>query len=101
MNLNQLPVRVRTLSRFRAAHPWFDNGLTDWSLDVYKMVPEYIAENAAPVAASTAPTGDLTPSDYLGTRSVSVYYDDADLFAGHRIKVKAALDGSVLSADLP
>ena len=69
MNLNQLPVRVRTLSRFRAAHPWFDNHPTDWSLDVYKMVPEYIAENAAPVAASPAPTGDLKPRDYLGIRA--------------------------------
>lgn len=36
-----------------------------------------------------------------GDGSVSVYYDDADLFAGHGIKVKAALDGSVLSANLP
>ena len=69
MNLNQLPVRVRTLSRFRAAHPWFDNQPTDWSLDVYKMVPEYIAENAAPIAATPAPAGDLTPSDYLGIRA--------------------------------
>lgn len=34
-------------------------------------------------------------------KSVSVYYDDAGLFAGHGIKVKAALDGAVLEADLP
>ncbi len=36
-----------------------------------------------------------------GDDSVSVYYDDADFFAGHGIKVKASLDGSVLTADLP
>ena len=34
-------------------------------------------------------------------KSVNVYYDDADLFAGHGIKVKAALDGVVIEADLP
>ncbi len=67
MNLNQLPVRVRTLSRFRAAHPWFDNQPTEWTLDVYKMVPEYVAARAAPVAES--PAGDLTPLDYLGIRA--------------------------------
>jgi hypothetical protein len=33
--------------------------------------------------------------------NVSVYYDDADFFAGHGIKVKASLDGDVLAADLP
>lgn len=69
MNLNQLPVRVRTLSRFSAAHPWFDNQPTEWSLDVYKMVPAYVAKNAAPVAASPAPGGDLKPSNYLGIRA--------------------------------
>lgn len=34
-------------------------------------------------------------------KTVNVYYDDADLFAGHGIKVKAALDGAVIEADLP
>jgi hypothetical protein len=32
---------------------------------------------------------------------VSVYYDDADLFAGHEIKVDVSFDGTVLKADLP
>lgn len=36
-----------------------------------------------------------------GEDNVNIYYDDADLFAGHGIKVKASLDGSVLTADLP
>ena len=32
---------------------------------------------------------------------VSVYYDDADLFAGHEIKVDVSFDGTVLKTDLP
>jgi hypothetical protein len=32
---------------------------------------------------------------------VSIYYDDADLFAGHEIKVDVSFDGTVLKADLP
>jgi hypothetical protein len=32
---------------------------------------------------------------------VSVYYDDADLFAGHEIKVDVSFDGTVLKANLP
>lgn len=31
----------------------------------------------------------------------SVYYDDADRFARHGIKVKASLDGDILATDLP
>ena len=32
---------------------------------------------------------------------ISVYYDDADLFAGHAIKVDVSFDGTVLKAGLP
>ncbi len=35
------------------------------------------------------------------TEQVSVYYDDADLFAGHAIKVDVSFDGTVLKAGLP
>lgn len=35
------------------------------------------------------------------TEQVSIYYDDADLFAGHSIKVDVSLDGKILKADLP
>lgn len=34
-------------------------------------------------------------------QNVGIYYDDADLFGGHSIKVEALLDGSVLTAELP
>ena len=36
-----------------------------------------------------------------GKETVEVYYDDADLFAGHQIKVVTTYDGTVESADLP